>query len=188
MRRSGTGNVNFVHLRMRAQIAPHLGPAAHNAQRVTVDQRFQRGLKVFRQIVVHRIHLQDNHLMFDKQLLKGIQRRDGGDVARTQHQRHLALPLPRRGVIGLCRVLRQVGRSHVGLHPDICRHTRQQQSVPDRMRHHTHRQLPVRRLPCRKRRQKRLALHLRQGLDQPVAGRHHRIRPRGPFLAHQGRT
>ena len=123
---------------------PQIHATTHDAQKAAVDQWFECGLQKFDQVVIDRIHLQNHDLVLIEQLVEHIQRRNGGDVAGTQHQGQLApLVLRVSRVVGGRRVGTQIGRGHAGFHPDIHRDTAEQQMVPDRMRQYPRHRLAV---------------------------------------------
>ena len=133
--RASARDVQLFNQRMFTGRRTNRAIALDDTQRVPVDQRLQRAFKERRQVVVHRVHLEQHNLVLDEDFLEGIQRRNGRDVARTKDQRDLALPLGDRHVVSRCSVLREVALGHTVLHPDLRRDARQQQVIPKTVRH-----------------------------------------------------
>ena len=84
------GDMDLVHAGMLAEIRALRRAAVDDAQVAAVDQRAEGVLDQRAKIGVDGIGLEDHHLIFDEQLIEDVERADAGDIARAQHQRHLA--------------------------------------------------------------------------------------------------
>ena len=87
------GDVHVDDLRVVAQVRADLGAAVDEAQVAALDERLERPLVHRTQVFVYRVELDQAHLALVKHLEQGIGRRDRGDVARPEDQRHAALGL-----------------------------------------------------------------------------------------------
>ncbi len=114
-------DVDLVDKGVIAEIASDIAAALDDAQGIQADQRTQRSLEIFGQVVVDRVHFQDHHLMLVEKLVEHIKGRDGRDIARAQNQRNLAAPPVCGGVIGRGSVVGQSIDGDARLHPDLGR-------------------------------------------------------------------
>ncbi len=160
--------------------------ALHDAQGVALDQRGQGGFQHAGEVLVDRVHLEDHDLVFQEQLLEDVERGNGRDVAGPQNQRDPALALFGRSVIGGGGVGREVLPGDAVLHPDLGADAGKQEPVPDAVGRDARGELAVGQCPQGDVLQERLAVHLRERFDQPVAGAHQGIGAGHPFLALQG--
>ena len=76
MRAGSTGHMQFLYQRMFCQIGTGRAVAFDDAHKVAVDQWLQGDVQIVGEVVVDRVHLQNDDLIFQKQLLEHIQRRD----------------------------------------------------------------------------------------------------------------
>jgi hypothetical protein len=188
MRGGGAGDVDFVNHLMVAQKGADIRAAGYYAQGAKGDERPQGAFEKGDEIVVHRIHLQDDDLVLDEQFLKAIERRDRGDVSSPQHDGDSAAAVGGRRRIARSGIAGQVLLGDARLHPDIGGHPGHQQPVPDRVRHHPGGNLPVREFANWEALEELPAVHLRQSLQEEVAGAHQRIGAAEPFLAFKRRS
>ena len=177
------GDVDLLDPGMLTQIRADIGTPAHDPQRIRVDQRLQRGLQDVVQVVVHGIELEQRDLVLDEDLLEAIERGDGGDIAGPEHQRDLSPAVRCRRIVGAGGIRCEVGSRDATLHPHVRGHARQQQAIPERLRKHLCRHLPVRELANGDMLQESFAAHRTERLRQRIAAAHQRVGARQPFLS-----
>ena len=85
-------------------------------------------------------------------------------------------------------MLRQIGRVHALLHPDLGFDAREQQMIPDGMWQHPDRRLAGGQFALRQMFQKGFVFHLAQGQHQAVAAGHDGIGAGYPLFSNQRRT
>jgi hypothetical protein len=91
VRAVAAGDVQRVDMRMGRQMRAHLGAAVDDLEEAVVDQARERALQVRAEHLIDGVHLQDDDLVFGEQLVEHVHRRDGRNVAGTEHERDLAL-------------------------------------------------------------------------------------------------
>ncbi len=187
MRRLCAGDVDFVHPVMGTQIPADPSPAVHDAQGIAVDQRLQNRAQERGQVIVHRVHLEDDDLVLRKRLLEHVQRCDRSDIASPENKRNSTLPRCGRDVISRGGVGGQRFLGHAGLHPDIGGDTGQKKLIPDPVRHDPHDKLTIGGPARFQTLEKGFPFHARKRLHQSVAGPHDRIGAGHPFLSGQWR-
>ena len=134
VRCTGACDVDGLYQCMVAKVLAHIGRSAHDAQKATINQGFERRAKELHQVVIDRVHLQHDHFVFCEQLVEHIEWRNGRNIAGTQYQRQFARLVGRAGgVVDRRGVLRQIRGGHPRLHPHIDLHATQQQVVPNRV-------------------------------------------------------
>lgn len=84
-------DVQRVDLRMRRQVRADVGAAVDDGQEAVVDQRAEGLLEVRPAVGVDRVHLEDDDLVLDEQLVEKIHGRDARHVAGPEHR---ARPCP----------------------------------------------------------------------------------------------
>ena len=83
-------------LRVLRGVATDLGAAAHHREDALVDERSQRLFEDRPERLVDRVHLEEDDLVLDEELVEYIHRRDRRHVPAAEHETHAALGLPSR--------------------------------------------------------------------------------------------
>ena len=179
-------DVYFFNQVVDAQILATFDSTPNNGQHAPVYEGLERGLQEFDQVLIDRVHFQNDDLVLIEELVKHIQRRDGGHVTGTQYQSHFALLVQRTGwVVGGGCTGCQVGGCDTRFHPDIDRNPTQQQVVILGMRQNPRNHLTVCQLAHRHMVQMVLVRHLRKSEHHLVAITHDGVGPRQPLLTDQ---
>ena len=123
--------MDLVDQRVVREVVALARAAVRHAQEALGDERRERALDERPQVLVHRVHLQDDDPVLDEELVEQVHRADAGDVARAEHQRHAALAVG-AGLVGLGhRAGQRLGR-HARLHPDRLAEARVEDPVVER--------------------------------------------------------
>ena len=182
VRGRAAGHVDRVDGVVRGEVLAHLRAARRKAHHARLDELGEDDLEERLEVRVDRVHLEQHHLTLGIQLVEHIERRDGRDVARAEHERHT--PLGRLALVERAHGLGERLGRHARLHPYVGRHAGQEDAVVQPVRHHTDHRLAVLALAGavgeRFSDRARLDVAERLGERRDVVGE--RPRARGPLL------
>ena len=124
-----SGNVNFGDPIMLAEILTDIGAAVSNLDETIIDQGLEGTLDEGTEVVIDRIHLQQNDLSFNEEFMHHIQWANAGHVSCAENQGDPALG--RRIAIELSDVVHQICLRDFWLLPDLRRETTEQETVSE---------------------------------------------------------
>ena len=79
-------DVNVRDAGMVGEVTPDIARTGHDAQQTEVDERFEGGGVGSEHPVHHRVELEKRYPVMSDEFIEHVERRDGGDVASTEHE------------------------------------------------------------------------------------------------------